>query len=198
MNSFEFRFLAHNIYVGYTYMPDSGPCPRALRPLKLRATLKAFICSQPDWIPERYLCVYVPLGCGELQLNLHLYDFFPAVVNAAGEIPWRRKHLSLLCGDSTSATATILPFQLNLAQTQMASRSRRETHNKTKTFIISYEFLVAELATISRDMQLTKSEQGRQKEEYRIQTASQAKSGPSLITGWPAEWPKRKCLNLMT
>lgn len=84
--------------------------------------------------------VGLPLGCGELQLNLHLYDFFQRAVGAAGEIPWRRKHLSLLRHR----------HQLNSV--------RLATHNKTKTFIISYEFLVPELATISRDMQLAKRE----------------------------------------
>lgn len=92
MNSFS--FVAHTPRV-------SGPCPRAPRPLKLRATLKAFICrlrtsDTGPRTPEIFLCVYgqdedvtgtgigigsvlvlmLPLGCGELQLNLHLYDGF--------------------------------------------------------------------------------------------------------------------------
>jgi len=141
-------------------------------------------------LPERYLCVYVPLGCGELQLNLHLYDFFLPLW-----VP-RVKYLGVgniyhCYGASTSATAT------NSTRMKLKWPVRLGTHNKTKTFIISYEFLVAELATISRDMQLAKragNEAGREQELYR----QWAKSGPNLITGWPAEWPKRKCLNLMT
>jgi len=67
-------------------------------------------------------------------------------------------------GASTSATAT------NSTRMKLKWPVRLGTHNKTKTFIISYEFLVAELATISRDMQLAKragNEAGREQELYR-------------------------------
>jgi len=71
------------------------------------------------------------------------------------------------------------------------------THNKTKALIISYEVLMElRLKVGESESQLLAGHAIGQ--EATTAATSAAAAAAKLITGLPAEWPKRKCLNLMT
>lgn len=96
---------------------------------------------------------------------------------------------------ATTTTTTIIATTATTADVF----AKQTTHNKTKALIISYEILMDFKSESESELKL----------DLELESESQLLAGHAigqeaaaaaakLITGLPAEWPKRKCLNLMT